>query len=395
MKRILLFLSFVLFAGNAWSYTISRNAEISLITAEPGDQLYSVFGHSAIWIKDSVRQIDKVYNYGTFDFNTPYFYVKFARGRLKYMIAVESFESFFPEYYYGNRTLYEQKLNLTYAEKKSICDFLQWNMKPENRYYSYDFFYDNCATRIRDVIQDQINKQIHWDTTKMAQHSDSFRDLISDYLESQPWNELGIDLALGLPADKKAKPRQYMFLPEWLKEGFEDATIGKNRPLIKQSDILFQGDTKEPGNSPLLPPALILWLVFGLGLFSMYIKRFEGLYDRTIFFVAGFIGIIEILLWFATDHTTTHMNMNLLWALPTHFLAAFWMGRVHRSSLLRIYFFISFLIGLFVLIFWYFLPQDLNEALIPLVLILVIKSFRLSWTFLPQWIRLRKVTNTN
>jgi hypothetical protein len=135
---------------------LSDQAVISLITADPGEELYSLFGHSAIRVKDTVNNQDLVFNYGTFNFNTPNFYMKFTRGKLLYMLSIQQFDRFKRSYEYEKRDLKEQILNLTQDQKQAIFQFLLWNYQPENRYYKYDFFFDNCATRIRDVFIDEL-----------------------------------------------------------------------------------------------------------------------------------------------------------------------------------------------------------------------------------------------
>ena len=139
---------------------ISKEARISLITISPGNQLYTRFGHSAIRINDPQQELDIVYNYGTFDFDTPGFYTKFLRGKLLYFLSVYSFDRMVRTYEYFNQSVYEQELNLTFEQKIAVYNFLNWNYLPDNRYYLYDFFYDNCSSRIRDVFQDVVKENL-------------------------------------------------------------------------------------------------------------------------------------------------------------------------------------------------------------------------------------------
>jgi hypothetical protein len=354
-----------------------------MLTADPGTELYSVFGHSAVRVNDSVNGIDWVYNYGTFDFNTSHFYIKFARGKLQYMLTRDRFRHFLPEYIYFNRSVYEQVLNLTQQEKQRMVEFLEWNLLPENRFYKYDFFYDNCATRIRDLVTEHIKPKIHFDTTEMVKKR-SFRDLIDFCLKNMKWNKLGIDLALGLPADKIAEPREYMFLPDWMKEAFSGAYIADGRRLVSETSVLFKGEEQSVTPSS-ISPGLVLWVLFIIGIMSLLNKRFALFYDKTLFFVVGVTGIMIFLLWFATDHSTTHHNYNLLWAVPLHFIAAFYIGRTEKYWGIRLYFAVTFIIALFTLMLWSQIPQNLNEALIPLVLILFVKSGKISGV--DQWVR--------
>ncbi len=299
------------------------------------------------------------------------------------MLTRDRFGHFLPEYIYSNRSVLEQVLNLAYEEKKRVVEFLEWNMLPENRFYKYDFFYDNCATRIRDLVTDNIKPRIYFDTTNMTVER-SFRDLIDFYLKNMKWNKFGIDLALGLPADKIAEPREYMFLPDWMKEAFSGAQIEDGRRLIQETQVIFKG--KEQSAPPtIITPTIVLWVVFLIGLLSLMSNRFSLIYDKTLFFVAGVTGIIIFLLWFATDHSTTRYNFNLLWAIPIHFILAFYIGKADKYWGIRLYFMITFVLAFFMLVFWGHIPQDLNEALIPVVLILFIKSGKISGV--DQWVR--------
>ncbi len=347
--------------------TLSKDAQFSLLTADPGYELYSVFGHSAIRIKDTINKMDVVYNYGTFDFSTPNFYMKFARGKLNYMLSIGSFKQFMPVYLWENRTVYEQVLNLTQKQKVDIQRFLQENYLPKNRYYKYDFFYDNCATRIRDVLDSTIN-DLNFETA-LKDHNLSYRDMIDPYLVNMKWSKLGIDIALGLPTDKKATPYNYMFLPDWMMKGFGNATIN-NKPLVKETNIIFKAAEMED-TTAYITPTLVFWLLLVIGIIGYKWPVFTIVYDRIIFIIAGLTGLLEVLLWFATDHTATHGNMNLIWAWPLHLFIAFYLK---ENLFTKIYFRISGFMCIMLLLTWAWLPQDLNEALIPLVLMIATKS---------------------
>lgn len=144
---------------------LSPEANISIITCGPGDQVYSHFGHSAIRVKDSSLGIDVVYNYGTFDFTTPNFTLKFARGKLNYTLARQNFRYFLLSYQEEKRWVKEQVLNIDLDEKQKLFSFLETNYLPQNRDYKYDFFYNNCATKIWDVLKTSYGKNLSLKTT--------------------------------------------------------------------------------------------------------------------------------------------------------------------------------------------------------------------------------------
>ena len=224
MKRFLFFscLLLVVFSVKAQYPRLSTQAEISIITVGPGPNLYDSFGHGAIRIYDPYLSIDRAYNYGTFDSFQDGFYVKFAQGKLDYRLAVQNFKSFLGNYQAQNRWVTEQVLNLTMAEKQQVFEFLENNAIPENSYYLYDFFYDNCATKLRDVVSDVLGDNITFKNDHLTQ-TKTFRDLIQENTYNHPWWDFGIDIALGAVIDVDATPAQHMFLPDYILQAYENA----------------------------------------------------------------------------------------------------------------------------------------------------------------------------
>jgi hypothetical protein len=310
---------------------LSEEAEISMLTASPGDELYSVFGHSALRVYDPLYGIDEVYNYGTFDFDTPNFYLKFTRGQLLYQLSVSTFKQFLREYEYEQRAVYEQLLNLNQDEKQRIYDFLLVNRLPENRSYLYDFFYDNCATRIRDIVHDLLF--IDWGDDPYPGPQRSFRDMLQPYLSNMQWAAFGIDLALGLPADRIATPWHYMFLPDEMFTAFAQARHIDGRPLVKNHHIVLEASGRTSSSSPITPKA-VTWTVFFIGLASMFNKRFSQIFDKAFFSFLGLTGIVIAVLWFFSDHESTNQNMNLLWAIA-HTFVLYLQSRKRQKGLCR------------------------------------------------------------
>ena len=187
--------------------TLSEQAEISVITCGPSQrELYTAFGHSAFRVNDPANGIDLAYNYGVFNFNQPNFYLNFARGYLYYRLGVEEFQDFVYPYMHFNRSVREQVLDLSREQKQKVFQFLQINARPENQQYRYDYFYNNCATKIRDVIVEALGEDaVQFDGSYVTTDY-TIRELTDLYLKEQPWGDLGIDICLGLPMDKKATP---------------------------------------------------------------------------------------------------------------------------------------------------------------------------------------------
>lgn len=382
-----LFLLILLFLVN----TVSKaqdgsHIRISLLTCTPGDELYSIFGHSALRIVDSsnykgyanrdTTYSDIVYNYGTFNFDDPGFYLKFIRGKLLYSLSTDNFNDFIFEYQMTNRGITEQVLDLSDNEKKELYQALLENTKEENRYYKYDFFLDNCTTRLRDLIAK--NKSPLPLLPAVMPTSFTFRNAIHQYLDAgkQYWSKLGIDILLGARTDGIMTSAQQEFLPDNLMKAFDSV---KNVNLVQSSHQLFiiQKQDKNAGFTPLWAFSLLLIVYVLLSLpTSPFFKNTMVFLDVFLFFITGLLGIILIFMWFGTDHSMTKDNYNLLWALPTHLIMAFFIRS--KKIFAKKYFIIVAIINILLLICWFFLPQQFNNALIPFIILLAYRCICIS-----------------
>ncbi len=375
LTLFLLFISIQLFGQ---SIELSENAHISVITCAPFQgELYSAFGHNAIRVYDPVNRIDHAYNYGTFDFNQPNFYLNFTRGNLLYKLSVQSYPNFRYYYLYYNRWVHEQIIDLNQQQRQKLFDYLQWNAQPENQEYLYDYFYNNCATKIRDVFAEALGEKIKFDDSYITTDY-SIRDLTDLYLKEQPWGDLGIDICLGLPMDKKATPYDYMFLPDYIESSFHHAVISPEngiKPLVKKTI-----NSEPPGEPMVFDSAPHPWVVFGvllvivsgISLLDFKKKKPSKWLDITLLFVTGAIGCLLFILWVATDHKAAANNFNLLWALPTNLIAAFLLlGK--QKEIMKKYYTLLTGVTLILLLTWPLLPQQLNVFLIPVVVALVIR----------------------
>ncbi|TXD68905.1 DUF4105 domain-containing protein [Aequorivita lipolytica] len=375
----LLLLLLLSVSAKAQFIPLSETSEISIITIGPGAELYDKFGHSAFRIQDSLNGVDVVFNYGVYDFNTPNFYTKFAQGKLLYQLGVSYYQPFFESYVAQNRWVKEQTLNLNYTEKQAVSDFLWNNARPENKKYKYDFFFDNCATKIRDVVQEVLGNKLEFKEDHIKEER-TFRQLIQQNLEWNTWGSMGIDIALGAVIDRKAKPIEYQFLPDYVYEGAANAVIKRNgtsENLVKQTTVLFENTPTPTENNFLLSPFFILGLLGLLIVFVTY-RDYKNntrsrYLDTSIFVFTGLIGIFLLLLWFATDHTATAYNYNLLWAFPISIVVIFAISKVNVSPKLKRY--ISFLLLLLVLltIHWITGVQVFAIALLPLLIALAVR----------------------
>lgn len=365
--------------------SLSPRAKISLITGSPGSDLYALFGHSAIRVQDPAIRLDILYNYGTFDFNTPNFYIKFAGGRLEYFLSIAYYQSFVDFYARVNRSVYEQELNLSPAQKDAVFIYLQNNYKPENKFYLYNFQYDNCSTRIRDVLDSALNGQVKFNEN-FPEKRKTYRDLLDPYLYNS-WINLGLNLLLGTELDKKANYAGYMFLPEQMMDAFDQAQIQENNlwnPLVKEKRVVHQAMVSRPHDVLITP-----YLIFGLIFIFLAFVTWQGFkrkihrkwIDGILFLIIGLVGTFFLTLWLISAHVAVKNNFNILWAFPLNaiFAILLFMGRP-RTWIKNYALFQAFLQGS-LLLTWPFLPQELHLSLIPLVLILLIRSLYIYFNF--------------
>jgi hypothetical protein len=354
--------------------TLSPAAQISLMTVAPGEELYSTFGHSALRVQDPANGLDRIYNYGTFDFTQPNFYVNFCRGKLLYFLDLETYRSFERGNRADRRSQREQVLQLSEAQRAQLFQLLETNALPENREYKYDFFYDNCATRIRDVIRDAYTAQITWDSTRVPAGA-TMRQLLRPYVLDKPWVSFGFDLVLGIPTDRKATVEAAMFLPDYLHNALAGARLADGQSAVQAefcSPIFEEKKSEKSWLEALTAPFAVMCGVAVLGLLSMWWPRAERIFDALFWFVLGVAGLIIAFLWLGTDHGATQSNLNLLWAWPTHLLF-FWRPR-RNNALTENYFATTSIVAGLLLAAWVFLPQELPYAALPIVILILVKG---------------------
>ena len=379
-KHYLLFiLIFVFFFGNAQEIQLSEKAEISILTIGPGDYLNDSFGHNAFRIKDPTLNIDVTFNYGTFDFNTPNFYLKFARGKLYYKVDSNNFKPFYNYYVRQNRWINEQILNLNPSEKQTLFNYLINNTKPENRDYMYDFLFDNCATRIRDVLVVVLGNELKYQEN-IFEEDYTFRGLIQKNVFWNSWGSFGMDIAIGAVVDQNATEWQYQFLPYYVMEAANEATInrnGKSEKLVKKFYPIFKGSPKRQKQNFFTSPLFVMGLLGLLILFITY-KDYKNqtrsrFLDVSIFVITGIIGVLLLLLWFATDHSTTANNYNILWAFPLSLLFVKAIAKKSPPTWIGKYIFFLILMLALIVLHWVTGVQVFALGLIPLLFALLIR----------------------
>ena len=387
---IILFFSFFIVLPAkiiAQEITLSETAELSILTMGPGDDLNDSFGHSAFRVKDTTQNIDVVYNYGVYDFNTPNFYLKFAQGKLLYNLDRNNFTPFYNYYSKQNRWIKEQVLNLNPSEKQNLFNFLQNNLKPENRTYKYDFFFDNCATKIRDVMAIVLKGKISYQDG-FESNSYTFRELIQKNVDWNTWGSFGMDIAIGAVVDQKATYWEYQFLPEYVSKATDKAKLNRGQEdisLVKKTINLFINSPKENKSnfftSPLFIMGLLAFIILGITYKDFKNKIRSRWLDISIYSITGIIGVLLLLLWFATDHSTTHNNYNLLWAFPLSLFFVLAISKKNPKPWLKRYVFFQILMLTLLCIHWITGVQVFTYGLIPLLIALLVRYLYLVFYF--------------
>lgn len=343
---------------------------VSILTCSAGEELYSTYGHTAVRIIDSVRGTDKVYNYGTFDFGDPDFYWKFTRGKLLYFVAEDNYPMFMREYIYDKRGVQEQVLQLQRNQAQTIQDFLLNNIKEENKYYHYDFLFDNCSTRIRDLLQKTLGTGLVFGRV-IADDSVSFRTYLNEYERNLHWERVGINVLMSDQVDNNMTNEQSFFLPDFLMRGIGGANLN-GQPLVKETLQLLPAPfgIQHPANQP----RLLFWGILLVVVLASFIPSFKKkliYFDFLFFLILGLLGCFMLFMWFGTDHKVCAWNRNLLWAFPLHVVFAILLLR--KSELAAEYAkYASMLLGVSV-VYSFFAEQAYIKEITPIILLLFIR----------------------
>lgn len=318
---------------------LSPLSKLSLLTVGTGEDLASKFGHSAIRIQDPSLGIDEVYGYGTYNFEDPNFYLNFVRGKLDYTITRYPYSYFERSYVAEKRWIKEQVLDVNMEQKKEIIAFLETNLLPQNRFYKYDFLFENCATKIPEVFEKTLGSGLQFDYSYL-ENQFTFRQLIHQNLEVNSWSNFGIDLALGSVIDRKATPYEHLFLPIYVYQQMKHTTIN-GKPIVKKESVLL--DIPANTNTTFILWTPVFWLALLLALvlwitYKDYTKNTRTRWlDLSLFLVTGLAGVLILFLWFFTDHNATKVNYNFLWAFAPNLIIAFYLFKKEYLKWFRAY----------------------------------------------------------
>lgn len=378
-----LYILFLLLTLGAW-HTTTRASEtdsirVSLMTCSPGSEIYALFGHTAIRVEVPSQDIDWVYNYGMFSFNTPHFVFRFVTGETDYQLGIIPYPYFEEEYRERGSYVVEQELNLRPEEKVRLVGILQRNYLPENRTYRYNYFYDNCTTRARDRIEESIAGRVVYPVNRQAT---TFRQIIHRFTEGHPWDEFGIDLVLGAEADRAIDTRTQMFSPFVMMAEADSAVIrqadGETRPLVKATRRVVEASAQPSESSFPLSPMTCACLLLALSAVVSWAEWRHGMpswwFDTLLFALQGLAGCIVAFLFFFSLHPTVGSNYLLIILNPIPLIYLPWMIYKSLKGRKDAYHVGSAVVLTLFIVFWWLIPQKITLVILPLALSLLMRS---------------------
>lgn len=375
---------------------------ISLLTCAAGQEIYSLFGHTAIRYENYTQGIDRVYNYGIFDFGTPNFVLRFALGETDYQLGISSYKHFTAGYAYWGRDVWQQVLNLRQAEKGMLVKLLDENYLPENRIYRYNFFYDNCSTRPRDMVEKAIAGRIDYrqDMDDTATGT-TFRDILRQYSAGHPWSSFAMDFCMGPKADEQISRRIQMFVPFNLQEDFGHAYIhdeeGDIRPLVVQESKIVETTARNDKDwTDTFTPIRSAWILFILvacaTLLGIKLGKSFWVMDFLLFAAAGLAGCIPAFLALFSTHPAVSPNYLLFVFHPLHLLCLPLMLPWVRKKRVSLYMAANFVVLTFFIALWPVIPQRFDFAILPLALSLLARSGGNIWAAYQKHKRPKRIT---
>lgn len=360
IKKILIFLCLINFQINSAQSLVSDNTVVSILTVGTADASHSLYGHTALRIKDHSKNIDLVYNYGMFNFNTPNFMFKFVKGDLQYYAAAYPYDDFEYSYRVENRSIYEQVLNLSIPEKKALINKLNISLSSDDKYYTYKFIDRNCTTKVIDVVNEVLQDK---PIVKKNTDSKTYRNVLFPYVENQFYQKLGINIIFGHRVDEQAT---IMFLPLDLFENLKHTSY-KNKPLVTQTNVIFEAN--RPSAYSFLDSMYSLIVV--LLLFVLIKKK---ALQVTFFLILGVIGLLFSLIGLYSLHQEVLWNYNILLFNPLLLFLLYFMATNNEKWIKRLSSACLVLLGIYMV---YMLNKVHLFIVAPIVITAAILLFRL------------------
>nr|WP_239060701.1 DUF4105 domain-containing protein [Bacteroides sp. 519] len=363
--------------GNESTIT-GDSIKFSLLTCDPGNEIYTLFGHTAILYQNFTQKTDVVFNYGLFSFETPNFIWRFVKGETDYALGITTYDRFKKEYQRYNRSVWKQELNLTTAQKETLLNLLQTNYLPQNRIYRYNFLFDNCSTRARDIIVKAINGEVEY---TWPYHENTFRDIIYEHTVGYDWSRFGMDFCLGMDVDQPITANEEMFAPFSLMNEFAYANIttgNHSKPLVFHTSIPVDSHEDAQTESYLITPLraflLLFMVVTALTIYGIKKKKSLWWLDLLLFLAAGVAGCVIAFLTFFSEHPAVSPNFLIFVFHPIHLLALPFFIRKEIKGKRSIYHVLNAVILTLFILLWPIIPQHFNLAVLPLALSLLVRS---------------------
>ncbi len=340
------------------------SVDISLLTCSPGNQIWSLYGHTAIRLEDRLHHADYAINYGMFDLRQKYFVIRFVFGLTDYQMGIENYDRFLMAYGYQGRGIIQQRLNLSRQEKLAIVKAIQDNYDPAKRTYRYNYFYDNCTTRARDIITRNLSGKVKYQPNTSVESS--YRQMIHQWNSDHRWMAFGCDLLLGVGADRKTTLAQQQFIPDTLRKDFDKAVVvdqaGHKRPLVAKTEQIIEPSQQPDDNgiwsvvSPTVLFTVLLVLTLCLSTLEYRRKKTFWLYDAILLTLTGLAGIVLFAMIFS-QHPTVRVNLQILILNPLSVVFAYSICRKSYKGELHFYWNLLFIFIIVFLSFGVFLQN--------------------------------------
>ena len=375
-KFLLLFFFFLSIFSFSKEQDVDRYT-ISILTVSPGKDLADAFGHSGIRVIDRELNYDMVFNFGIYDFQAPNFYSNFIKGRPIYSLGINNYNRFLNNYKNQKRGIIEHKIQISNDKKNTLIQLLLENSKPENRFYIYDYFNENCSTKVADLFIENLNDDSFSTQINLPKKSnDSYRSLIYQMIPKNSWGSLGIDICLGSVIDQDINYRQTFFLPSKFGK-FLDKIESVNPETIESKLVLETPEVPEKSVFNLTSPLLVLFFI-SIFIILLTYRDFKNnkqtkVLDILIISITTMIGLLISYLWFFSDHTAASQNYNILWASPLNILLFIDLFASKKRKWILGYLKFLFLMLILMMSHWILSVQTFNITLFSFILALLIR----------------------
>ncbi|MCD7721353.1 MAG: DUF4105 domain-containing protein [Prevotellaceae bacterium] len=386
LKPILL-LAFCLWGLGLRAQGEGDSLEVSLLTCSPGEEVYSLYGHTALRVRSQGGGEDVVFNYGVFDFRSPHFVWRFILGRCDYMVTAVPYDYFLSGYLERGSYVLEQTLSLSPQEAQRLLAALLDNLRPERRTYRYNYLTENCTTKVRDMLAASLDGQI---VLAPEQESKTYRGLMHEWTVDHPWARLGDDLLLGSECDTLLTPWASLFLPFRLAQGLEGARVqdadGSLRPLVLDTRTLSSPSAPRLIESGCVTPLMASWLFLliclAAGIAEWVMRRQWWWLDALVMTGIGLAGCLLCFMFFFSQHPTVDSNWQIWLFNPLPLLCMPWVVAQALRRRFCLYHWLNIAILAAFLLFFPWIPQHFSEITLPLALGSLLRSlsYTLSYT---------------